>query len=441
MIIDERNEKSLLGALMQAENPTPYLLGLAEDDMVFEDDKIILAAMQRLMARREPFDQQIVITEAQKDTRYTNATLATVVQCMRETPSAAMIDGYYKRVLDASRRRTLQIIAQRLAENAQDAATDAEDAVSMAMDDLRRLAGGEDRWREMRVLAYETFDELERLSNGDVSYLPSGIPDLDKAIGGFFPGEMTILGARPAVGKSAFAAAIGANLASKGKKIAVCSLEMTPTQYLKRLLAAISGVDGRKLRTGKHIAADEWIRIGDAVTQLADWDMPFTFSVRTVEELEAEVMRRRDKVGVDMLIVDYMQLLRTRQKCESSFVQLTTVSHELKRMALELGIPILALAQVARPTIKGRPEMPTLDSLRGSGDLEMDADNVLFLHRPELPDDSSIVSHHSSLANACMREGPNQYIVCSVAKQRSGKTGLFDMIFDPAHMTYKCLAN
>lgn len=441
MIYNEQAEKTLLGALMQHQNPAQYLLALVEEDVVFEDDKIILAAMKRLCAKREPFDAGVIAAEVQKDPRCTAHTAATVLQCVRYAPSAAFTEGYFQTVKDQSNRRRLQAIAQLISEKAQDMTQEADATIAQALYDLRGVNAGKDHWQEMSDLVYQAFDSVEELSKGGKRFLQSGVADLDKAIDGFFPGEMTILGARPAVGKSAMAAFIGSNIARKGKQVGVCSLEMLPEQYMKRLLAAASGVDARKLRTGKHITPEEWEKLGDAVCDLSGWNMPFTFHVRTVEDLTAEARRRKDGKGLDLLIVDYLQLLRTRRPAESNFAQVTAVSHQIKQLALDLEIPILALAQVSRPEMKGRPRMPTLDSLRGSGDLEMDADAVLFLHRPEEEDDPSIAPHHYTTAQACMRGGPNQYIVCSVAKQRSGSTCMFDMIFDPQHMTYRCLAD
>lgn len=441
MIYNEQAEKALLGALIQHNNPAQYLLTLSEEDMVFEDDKIILSAMKRITARREPFDFGVIDAETRKDARCTASTAAALLQCLRSAPSTVMTGSYYHTVKDHSSRRKLQSIAQLIGERAQDMTQGTETTIANALDDLRRIHAGKDRWQEMDELVLQAFDSTERLSRSESAYLQTGIVDLDRAIDGFFPGEMTILGARPAVGKSAMAAFIGSNIARAGKQVGVCSLEMLPEQYMKRLLAAESGVEARKLRTGKHITAEEWERLGDALSELSSWKMPFTFRVCTVEELSAEARRRKESKGLDLLIVDYIQLLRTAKPAESQFAQVTYVSHEMKQLALDLEIPILALAQVSRPEIKGRPKMPTLDTLRGSGDLEMDADAVLFLHRPEDETDPSINPRHISTAQACMRGGQNQYIVCNVAKQRSGSNCMFDMIFDPRHMTYNCLAN
>lgn len=441
MIFDEQAEKAMLGTLVQHDNPSAYLLSLSEDDVVFEPHKVILAAMQRLVARREPFDAGIVLREAGKDERKTAGIDMALLDCVRNAPSTAMTQQYYNRVKDLSSRRRLQGIAQAMSERAQDMSEDADTLAAEMLEEMRRISSGQSKWQDISVLAASAFEDIERLSSGDITFLKTGIADLDNAIGGLFPGEVTVLGARPAVGKSAMASFIGANLAQQGKKVGICSLEMSPLQYMKRLLAATSGVDGRKLRTGRNITPEEWEKLGDASFALAEWDMPFTFSVHTVEDLAAEARRRKDTKGLDLLIIDYMQLLRVKRPVESEFVRVSVVSHDIKRLALDLNIPILALAQVARPEQKGKLQMPTLDSLRGSGDIEQDADNVLFLHKPLSENDDSINPRHESVARACMNGGPNQYVVCNIAKQRNGTNRMFDMIFDPSHMTYRCLAD
>lgn len=441
MIFDEQAEKAMLGALVQHDNPSAYLLSLSEDDVVFEAHKVILCAMQRLNARREPFDAGIVLREAGKDERKTAGLDMALLDCMRNAPSTAMTQQYYNRVKDLSSRRRLQAIAQAMSERAQDMAEDADTLAAEMLQEMRRISSGQSKWQDISVLAASAFEDIERLSSGDITFLKTGIADLDNAVGGLFPGEVTVLGARPAVGKSAMASFIGANLAQKGKKVGICSLEMSPLQYMKRLLAATSGVDGRKLRTGRGITPEEWERLGDASFALAEWDMPFTFSVKTIEDLSAEARRRKDAKGLDLLIIDYMQLLRTKRSTEGSFERVSLVSNEIKSLALELNIPILALAQVSRPEQKGALKMPTLDCLRGSGDIEQDADNILFLHKPLSENDDSINPKRISVAKACIDGGPNQYVVCNIAKQRNGTNRMFDMIFDPSHMTYRCFAD
>lgn len=441
MIFDEHAEKELIGALLQCEKPEPYLLRLDEDDMMLEAHKIILSAMQRMAGRREPFDFTTAAREAKKDARAKALNMdAAVIECVRSAPTAVMVEQYYNQVKALGNRRRVQRVAQEMEQGARDITQEPEAVISEAMDKLRKISLGKDCWMDTARIMSDAVDVIERMSKGEETYLKTGIPDLDRVISGLFPGELTVLGARPAVGKSALAAFIGANLASGGKKVGICSLEMAPLQYAKRLIASRGDVSAEKLRTGKNLTAEEWERIVGSCSEMAGWQMPFTFSVKTIEALEAETRRRADTVGLDLLIVDYMQLLRTKKPLESQFAVITAVSHGLKSLALDMGIPVLALAQVSRPERKGLLQMPTLDCLRGSGDIEQDADAIWFLHRPEMPDDRSINPKHEGIAKACMNGGANQYVVLNVAKQRDGKTRMIDMVFDPERMSYKCMA-
>ena len=417
MIYDQTIERSVIGGLLQTGDPRKWIPGLTERDFTVPEYKAIFAAMKKATARREPYDAPSIGRAIAEEFPTTGQ--AAVLEALRYSPSTVMLPQDIKALREITTRRDMERIA--------------------AMDSLRKLTSGNDGWVEMTDLVMTTIDEIETASQGKITYLNTGVPHLDTVLGGLFPGEMTVLGARPAVGKSALAAYMAMHIAGAGKKVGVCSLEMTPSQYLRRLIAARSGVEGRKLRIGKGLEVDDWEHIMEAANELANLNMPFTFSVRTVEALRAEAERRKDERGLDLLVVDYLQLLKTAQKTDSEFVRITTVSHELKAMALDLKIPVLALAQVSRPQQKGRLEMPTMDCLRGSGDIEQDADSVVFLHRPETLDDPAIPECHRGIAEMATRNG-NQYIALQVAKNRNDSLGRIGLIFDPSHMTYKCIA-
>lgn len=438
MIYDKELEQSVIGGLLQTSEPLKLLALLTVEDFATPEYRSMFTAMQLAASRREPYDAASIARQAQKD--LPGLDLASVaLEAVRRCPSAVMTGQNAKALRDVSTRRRMQQIAEELAAAANDNTADAESTSAEAVDRLRKLSTGHGSWVEMQQLVLDTISDIETAAKGDVAYLTTGVPDLDAAMGGLFPGEMTVLGARPAVGKSALAAFMAMHIAAAGKKVGVCSLEMTPGQYIKRLIAARSGVEGRRLRTGKGITEGDWVHIWDAGNELSQLNMPFAFFIRTVEALRAEAERRKDEHGLDLLVVDYMQLLKTTQRADSDFARITTVSHELKAMALDLRIPVLALAQVSRPEQKGRLRMPTMDCLRGSGDIEQDADSILFLHRPETLDDPSIPPEDKGVAETAMKYG-NQYIALRVAKNRSDGLAEFGMIFDPSHMTYKCIA-
>lgn len=437
MIYDQTIERSVIGGLLQTGEPRKWLPGLAERDFTVPEYKAIFAAMKKATARREPYDAPSIGRAIAEEFPTTGQ--AALLEALRYSPSTVMLPQDIKALREITTRRDMERIAEALSIAANDQQRDTDAIKAAAMDSLRKLTSGNDGWVEMTDLVMSTIDEIETASQGKITYLNTGVPDLDAVLGGLFPGEMTVLGARPAVGKSALAAYMAMHIAGAGKKVGICSLEMTPSQYLRRLIAARSGVEGRKLRTGKGLQADDWKHIMEAGNELANLNMPFTFSVRTVETLRAEAERRKDERGLDLLVVDYLQLLKTAQKTDSEFVRITTVSHELKAMALDLKIPVLALAQVSRPQQKGRLEMPTMDCLRGSGDIEQDADSIVFLHRPETMDDPAVPEGHRGIAEMAIRYG-NQYIALQVAKNRNDSLGRIGLIFDPSHMTYQCIA-
>ena len=437
MIYDQTIERSVIGGLLQTGEPRKWLPGLAERDFTVPEYKAIFAAMKKATARREPYDAPSIGRAIAEEFPTTGQ--AALLEALRYSPSTVMLPQDIKALREITTRRDMERIAEALSIAANDQQRDTDAIKAAAMDSLRKLTSGNDGWVEMTDLVMSTIDEIETASQGKVTYLNTGVPDLDAVLGGLFPGEMTVLGARPAVGKSALAAYMAMHIAGAGKKVGICSLEMTPSQYLRRLIAARSGVEGRKLRTGKGLQADDWSNIMEAGNELANLNMPFTFSVRTVETLRAEAERRKDERGLDLLVVDYLQLLKTAQKTDSEFVRITTVSHELKAMALDLKIPVLALAQVSRPQQKGRLEMPTMDCLRGSGDIEQDADSIVFLHRPETMDDPAVPEGHRGIAEMAIRYG-NQYIALQVAKNRNDSLGRIGLIFDPSHRTYQCIA-
>lgn len=437
MIYDQTIERSVIGGLLQTGEPRKWLPGLTERDFTVPEYKAIFAAMKKATARREPYDAPSIGRAIAEEFPTTGQ--AALLEALRYSPSTVMLPQDIKALRKITTRRDMERIAEALSIAANDQQRDTDAIKAAAMDSLRKLTSGNDGWVEMTDLVMSTIDEIETASQGKITYLNTGVPDLDAVLGGLFPGEMTVLGARPAVGKSALAAYMAMHIAGAGKKVGICSLEMTPSQYLRRLIAARSGVEGRKLRTGKGLQADDWSNIMEAGNELANLNMPFTFSVRTVETLRAEAERRKDERGLDLLVVDYLQLLKTAQKTDSEFVRITTVSHELKAMALDLKIPVLALAQVSRPQQKGRLEMPTMDCLRGSGDIEQDADSIVFLHRPETMDDPAVPEGHRGIAEMAIRYG-NQYIALQVAKNRNDSLGRIGLIFDPSHMTYQCIA-
>lgn len=300
---------------------------------------------------------------------------------------------------------------------------------------LRDLVCTGHTWHNMQDVLLSSFEAIERRSKGEDKPVPSGIDSLDRTITGFHRGELTVIGARPAVGKSALGMYIALSAAKHGHKVGLCSLEMTKEQYGMRILSGGADVDNYKLRTGKLDPAD-WVQLSESMEMHGSLDVSFMFSARMVEDLRMEVQNAVDTGGMDLLVIDYMQLLRSRQRFDKDFERIGYVSKQLKYMTVDFNIPVIALAQVGRSAVGG---MPTLAELRGSGEIEQDADNVLFLHRPADDTDKMIHPEHRQLYHILEEQG-KQYIVIDVAKQRQGQTGTTSVVFDPSRMQYTSIS-
>lgn len=269
--------------------------------------------------------------------------------------------------------------------------------------------------KNVREVLFDVTDEIETLSKngGDITGIPSGFTDLDKKTAGFHPGELIIVGARPAMGKSAF----GLNIVQyasmmKDKTCLVFSLEMSAESLVKRILSNLSGVESSKLRTGQ-LDDDDWKAVAEAIG-LFDRTNIFIDdrSGLTVNDIKTAAKQIKQRHGLDLVLVDYLQLVVGN--AESRQLEISEISRNLKGMAKDLECPVIALSQLSRG-LEGRSDKrPMLADLRESGAIEQDADLVMFLYRDEYynPDSQDI--------------GVAEVII---AKQRNGSTGTVRLAF------------
>lgn len=278
------------------------------------------------------------------------------------------------------------------------------------------------------------FEDLERRARGEAKGMSTGIRSLDSIVGGMHRGELTIIGARPAVGKSALGMQIALSAARAGYHVGVVSREMTAEQYGVRVLSRGAKVNGMHTRTG-DLSEEEWAELTESLMLYSKEDVRFLFKSRYIEDLYQEVQTMKE-TGLDMLVVDYTQLLQSRSKFQNEYQRIGHVSKLLKDMSVDFNIAVVALAQVGR---SAENSAPTLSELRGSGDLEQDADNVIFIHRPTSADDVMVRDEDRGLFNIAEKNGA-RYIALIVAKQRQGETGFTNVLFWPEKMQYECIA-
>jgi replicative DNA helicase len=252
------------------------------------------------------------------------------------------------------------------------------------------------------------------LNDQDDTKLYTGLESLDTVIAGLHKQEMTVIGARPGVGKTMLAVHIAQVLANKGNKCLIVSREMSSKQLAKRMISAKSGIDGQKLRIPKYLSTQDWKDIANATGRIIDDDIRIDDEALTVQAIRARCRELHDKGVLDVLFVDYLTLLRSQRKAESRRIEIEDVSWQLKEIAKEFDIPVVVLAQLNRSPAIGDRE-PTLTDLRETGAIEQDADNVLLLHINKASDNDEHI---------------NPDIVTMkiiVAKQRNGPVGFVEV--------------
>jgi len=411
------------------------IYALNEDDFWLPSHRRVFCAVRSLFQKGTPIDLITVDEEITKLYPNTmNEDTQHLIQNVVDSSHFFNTAAYIELVQSASLRRKLLSLADELATGACDRTEEVDVVIDSARAKLRDMVKAKSAWSTMTDVLLATYEDIEKRQKGEIVGIKSGIADLDRATGGFFPGELAVVGARPAVGKSALGLQVSAQAAMDGYKVCYVSCEMIDSQFGQRLFSKTTNIDGMKLRSAK-LDMEDWAAIADAMVAYANLPISFTFGTKTIEELRNDVQRKIDLGECDMLVVDYLQLLRTKRRFDIEHERVGHISHALKQMTTDFKIPVIALAQAKRQNNGGRARCPVLDDLRSSGDIEQDADTVIFLHRPDDSTDPAIDERDRPYYDDLINAG-KQYIAFSVAKQRQGQTGIIGAAFDPAHMRY-----
>lgn len=337
---------------------------------------------------------------------------------------ASNLEYYMQIVKDNYVRRNLIDTATNIASDAYD-----EENVTSLLDNAERSILNVVKARQSSVFVpiHEVLrraqENLEQLAQNKrtVTGLETGFYDLDKVTSGLHGGEMIILAARPGMGKTSLALNIATNAAmTTDKAIAIFNLEMSAEMLVNRMIAAVGQIDSYKLTTGA-LQSNDWKRYNEALSQLAETNIFIEDNAGiTASEIRAKCRRlANSEKGLGLVVIDYLQLVTSGGKrTESRQVEVSEISRSLKTMALELNVPVIALAQLSRNAEKRENSQPMLADLRESGSLEQDADMVLFINRKDYYD-----------VNKDIKETivPVDLII---AKHRKGATGKIDLLFE-----------
>lgn len=408
-------EAAVLGSMMiSPDKAADGLRLLSETDFWDERNRAVLHDMRLLHARNAPIDL-IGLMEYGHDVEF--------IAALTDRVATAQVFTHYANVVKAlSGKRAIAMACDNIKHELENTVTDnLMDIRAMAMAKFD-VAVPELTSRDTSIMAIvdRTMDEMDRDVNGEGTRTKWGMRDLDYHTGGLWPAELSLIAASPGAGKTAFALQTALHAARNGKYVEFMSLEMNESQICRRLLCQISGVDSDKIRNTSQMSSDEWASVGRAGSELAKYKLHVDATSTTIQDVFDTCRRKREKGKLDLVVVDYLQLMTSSKKAESRLQEVNTISRTLKVMSRDLQIPVIALSQMNREGQRSGKE-PALYDLRESGALEQDADNVIFLWNPN-PDGTqgaSIVS-----------------LYLLVAKQRSGKTGRIWVDFNMPKMKF-----
>jgi len=335
--------------------------------------------------------------------------------------SAVNVCHYAEIVKGHAIRRQIITEATKLIQAAYTPACEVRDALEHSQKAILSLSIHKEKstLRSARELAKQVFSEIEaKHKNGDMlTGIPTGLKDIDNLILGLNQGDLIIIAGRPAMGKSALAGNIARSLAMKNKTVAIFSLEMPGSGLMMRFLSEHTGIDSRHLRRGL-VTDNQWPKLVDAASELSDMSIFIDENPDlTPMELRARARQIKAAHGLDLLILDYMQLMQVTSRHETREQDVSEISRTLKAIAGELSIPVIGLSQLNRQVENRDDKRPRLSDLRESGAIEQDADIIAFIYRDELYDKRP--------------ENPNRGIAeIEIAKHRNGPTGRVKVRFD-----------
>ncbi|MFJ7725860.1 replicative DNA helicase [Neobacillus sp. NPDC097160] len=335
-------------------------------------------------------------------------------------PTAANIEYYARIVEEKSLLRRLIRTATDIASDGYSREDEVEALLSEAEKNIMAVAQRKNAgaFHNIKDVLVRTYDNIEEMHNrvGDITGISTGFAELDRMTAGFQRNDLIIVGARPSVGKTAFALNIAANVATKtSENVAIFSLEMGAEQLVMRMLCSEGNIDAQRLRTGS-LTDEDWGKLTMAMGSLSNSGIFIddTPGVR-ISEIRSKCRRLQQEHGLGMILIDYLQLiLGSGRSGENRQQEVSEISRSLKQLARELKVPVIALSQLSRGVEQRQDKRPMMSDIRESGSIEQDADIVAFLYRDDYYD----------------KESENKNIIeIIIAKQRNGPTGTVSLAF------------
>ena len=411
---DIQAEQSVLGGMLLSKDAITQVVEIIRSaDFYRPAHQIIYDAVVDLFSRGEPVDAISVNAELTKRGEVTRVGGAPYLHTLTEAIPTAANAGYYaKIVLDQALLRRLVEVGTRAAQLGYTGAGDALDVVDQVQGQIMGLTQGSatetgTRSDELMQVVVDSAQERASRGAGALVGVPSGFADLDALTDGFMPGQLVLIGARPAVGKSTLALDIArASGINRGYPTVFFSLEMGEDELGQRLISAEGKLPLHIIRNSSLMTEDDWARMGKAANRISQAPLIVHDKIMMLSAIRAEIRRLHRTEGVRLVVVDYLQLVDTDGRKENRTQEVGEISRALKLLAKELDITIIALSQLNRGSEQRVDKRPMLSELRESGSLEQDSDMVILIYREDVHDKDSPRAGEADLILAKHRNGP-----------------------------------
>lgn len=421
-IYSEEVEKNIIGCLLVFKEDLRYVKTLESEEFYMPIHQKIFTIIQSLIEKEKPVDIISVKEEAATQNLDTKKLFNYLISVTDSVITSANLEFYITKLKNYSMRRKIIEKAKKIINdmNTINSDIEAEEIKKEAMQDIAdiKIQNVINKEYDINNLIADTLQDIEdKYKKRDDYKYHTGFFELDKVTDGLHEQELTLIAARPGCGKTALALNIAENISRKGIYTYFVSLEMSEKQIGNRLFSSKTAIDSHRIRTG-WLEEQDFEKIGQASTELADLKMIIDAKSTTIQEIELKAIELKERKNIGLIIIDYLQLLKSKTKFNIREQEVAEISRKLKLLSKELNIPIIALCQLNRESLKRT--RPTNADLRESGSLEQDADNIIFIYADDQELQNKVVETE-----------------LIISKQRNGPTGTVKVRFDKKTMTYQ----
>ena len=431
-------EQAVLSAMFLSRNALDKTFEMVDETAFYYDNnRKIFNCLKKLYDENAPIDMTTITTELRNEGILEEiGGVIYLTEVLNTESTAANIDYYLKIISnDALLRRLIEVsnevnqMGYDTTQNVSDTLDEAERKILSIVKDKRST-----EFQNIKDVVYRVQKNLQTLAEtkGDITGIPTGWTDFDKITSGLHENQLIIIGARPAMGKTAFALNLATNVAvSTNKSVALFNLEMGSEQLANRMLSSLGQIEGYKFMSGK-LNNNDYVKFNEALSQLEDTNIFIDDTPGiTIGEIRSKCRRlKTSATGLDLVIIDYLQLISGGKNYGANRQQeVSDISRSLKMLAMELNIPVIALCQLSRTVESREDKRPLMSDLRESGSIEQDADIVAFLYRDDYYNKAARTDNNTSLSELI------------IGKHRNGTTGTINLLFKRDTSTFLNFTN